>query len=46
MGALMVVITGSEGGGNYDRLKRGVIGGPLGLHGAGEGGGGIHGVTA
>jgi hypothetical protein len=44
----MAAITGSEGGGNYSQLKRGrVIGGDRrGLHGTGEGGGGVHGAVA
>jgi hypothetical protein len=49
IGAFMAAITGSEGGGNYDRLKRGggeILGGDRwGLHGVGEGGGGIHGTV-
>jgi hypothetical protein len=42
-------IIGSEGGATYDHLKRGggVIGGHRwGLHGVGEGGGGVHGTAA
>jgi hypothetical protein len=49
MGAFMAVVTGGEGGGNYSRLKRGgsyCWGRPLGLHAAGEGGGGVHGAVA
>jgi hypothetical protein len=41
MGAFMAAVTGSEGGGNYGRLKRGELLGwrSLGLHGMREGGG-------
>jgi hypothetical protein len=48
IGAFMAAVTRSEGGGNYGRLKMGeLLGGqPLGLHGTGEGGGGVHGVAA
>jgi hypothetical protein len=44
----MAAVNGSEGGDNDGRLKRGESywGRPLGLHGAGEGGGDIHGATA
>jgi hypothetical protein len=49
IGAFMAAVTRSEGGGNYGRLKMGeLLGGggqPLGLHGTGEGGGGVPGVA-
>jgi hypothetical protein len=41
-------LPGVKGGGNYNQLKRGeLLGGqPLWLHGAGEGGGDVHGAAA